>query len=58
MHDENKIPYYAILACPRVIGSQSGKIVTTNTHNTKPIGKISPWKAGGNGGVRCVRASN
>jgi len=56
MHEENKTPYYAILACPRVIGSQAGKVVTTNTHNTKPIGKIIPWKDGGNGGVRCVRA--
>jgi len=51
----NITPYYTIKACPRVIGTDGDKIMTTNTHNTKPIGEINPWKDGTNGGVRCVR---
>ena len=51
----NITPYYTIKACPKVIGTQGDKIVTTNTHNTKPIGEINPWIKGTNGGVRCVR---
>ncbi len=51
----NITPYYTIKACPRVIGTQGDKIVTANTHNTKPIGEINSWVKGTNGGIRCVR---
>ena len=51
----NITPYYTIKACPRVIGTRGDKVVTTNTHNTKPMGEINAWVDGTNGGVRCVR---
>ncbi len=51
----NITPYYTIKACPRVIGARGEKIVSINTHNTKPIGEINSWVDGTNGGVRCVR---
>ena len=51
----NITPYYTIKACPRVIGTRNDKVVTINTHNTKPLGEINTWVNGTNGGVRCVR---
>ena len=54
----NITPYYTIKACPRVIGTKGDKVVTTNTHNTKPMGEINAWVDGTNGGVRCVREVN
>lgn len=51
----NITPYYTIKACPKVIGIQGRKVVSINTHNTKPIGEINSWVDGTNGGVRCVR---
>lgn len=56
MQNEALVPFYQNAACPRVVGynEDNTTILNTNTHNTNPIGTITPW-AELNAGVRCVR---
>jgi hypothetical protein len=55
-------PFYANPKCPRVIGlsSEGSSALAVNTHNSKPIGIITPWEVlltqdPNNFGVKCVR---
>lgn len=60
MEKEGKIPFYANPACPRLVGKDSsGDIKSVNTHNSNPIGTMTPWDdlplTGNNAGIKCVR---
>ena len=60
MAKEGKIPFYANPTCPRLVGVEAnGTTKSINTHNTNPIGAMTPWEklplTGNNAGVKCVR---
>ena len=60
MAKEGKVPFYANPACPRLVGVEAnGTTKSVNTHNTNPIGAMTPWEnlplTGNNAGVKCVR---
>jgi len=60
MAKEGKVPFYANPACPRLVGVEAdGTTKSVNTHNTNPIGGMTPWAdlplTSNNAGVKCVR---
>jgi len=60
MNKEGRTPFYANPACPRLVGKdKNGNIKSVNTHNTAPIGAMTPWNSlaltGNNAGIKCVR---
>ena len=60
MQKAGKIPFYANPSCPRLVGlDNNGEVKSVNTHNTQPIGAMTPWDdlplASNNVGIKCVR---
>ena len=54
-------PFYANPACPRLIGTDGTNATAVNTHNSNPVGAMTPWTTllnqnATNFGVKCVRS--
>ena len=61
MKDAGMTPFYQNPACPRVIGANGNSAKAVNTHNSTPVGAMTPWATllqqnRTNYGVKCVRA--
>ena len=61
MNAAGMTPYYANPACPRLIGTDGTNATAVNTHNSNPIGAMTPWatllnQSATNFGVKCVRS--
>ena len=61
MRAAGKTPFYTVPACPRLMGVNGTTAQAVNTHNTDPVGKLTPWSEllqlpKTNYGVKCVRS--
>lgn len=63
MKDAGLTPFYANPACPRLLGTDGNVGTAINTHNSSPIGGLTPWSTlliqdATNFGIKCVRNTN
>ncbi len=61
MRAAGKTPFYTVPSCPRLMGADGSTAQAVNTHNTDPVGKLTPWSEllqlpKTNYGVKCVRS--
>ena len=61
MRAAGKTPFYTVPSCPRLMGVEGNTAKAVNTHNSEPVGALTPWPAllqlpKTNYGVKCVRS--